>query len=80
MKVRLDRSRQDCERKGDKRERRKKKIERERRRKREAAKRSSKSGVPIRTAKHSVNSRFVRLCLIGASEPLLLRKKIMRKS
>jgi len=38
------------------------------------------SGVPIRTAKHSVNSRFVRLCLIGASEPLLLRKKIVRKS
>lgn len=80
MKVRLDRSRRDCERESEKKkesERRKRKIEkRKKERSREAL---EQSGVPIRTAKRSVYSRFVRLCPGRREWTSSASKKIVRK-
>ena len=66
MKVRLDRSRRDCERESEEKivsERRKRKMGREKEEKERSRGALEQNGVPSRTSKRSVNSRFVRLCV-----------------
>lgn len=65
MKVRLDRSRRDCERESEKKKESGKEVKKDKKGKKKKKERSrealERSGVPIRTAKRNVNSRFVRL-------------------